>query len=139
MTASFIIDCSITMSWCFPDEATPATAAVQDRLAEETAVVPVLWFVEVANVLAIAERKGRHTPSKSAVFIAQLAAMNLEVESELGARAFEHVLPLCREHGLTAYDATYLDLAMRRSLPLATLDDDLRRAAEKAGIATLGK
>jgi predicted nucleic acid-binding protein len=139
VSASFIIDCSITMAWCFPDEATAQSAAVQDRLENETALVPAHWFLEVTNVLAIAEKRKRITAPKSAEFLSLLATLDIEVDNETPARAFAHLLPLCRSRRLTSYDAAYVELALRRRLPLASLDNDLRTAGKALGIAVLGK
>lgn len=138
MTAAFVVDCSMAMAWLFHDEATPKTAALLRRLANETALVPAWWFIEVTNVLAMAERKGRITPRQSDVFIADLGKLGIERDDEAPDRAFTHLLALCRTYPLTSYDAIYLDLAIRRSLPLATLDEDLRKAARKLGIGLLG-
>jgi len=138
MSASLVVDCSIAMAWLFHDEATPKTAALLKRLATETAIVPAWWCIEITNVLAMAERKGRITARQSDAFIADLSKLGIERDNEAPDRAFTHLLALCRTHRLTSYDATYLDLAVRRSLPLATLDDDLRKAAEKLGVALLG-
>jgi predicted nucleic acid-binding protein len=139
MSAALIIDCSVTMCWLFADEATPHTIALLDRLARETALVPEWWFLEVTNVLALAERKGRINAERSATFIAQLSKLDIETDSEGSGRAFDHLLPMCRTHQLTSYDAMYLDLALRRRLPLATLDEPLRKAAKKLGVKLLGK
>ena len=136
---SFIIDCSITLSWHFPDEATPASSEILDRLESETALVPALWFLEVTNVLATAERRKRATAAKSTEFLTRLEDLEIEVDDEASGRAFAELLPLCRSHELTSYDAAYLELALRRRLPLATLDDDLRLAAKRLGIEVLGK
>jgi predicted nucleic acid-binding protein len=137
MSAAFVVDCSIAMAWLFHDEATPKTAALLNRLATETALVPAWWFIEITNVLALAERKGRITPAQSDAFVADLGKLGIERDDEAPGRAFTHLLALCRTHGLTSYDAIYLDLAVRRNLPLATLDRDLRRAAEKLGVRLL--
>ena len=139
MSATFILDCSLTMSWCFPDEATEASTKILDRLEDETGLVPTHWFLEVANVLAMAEKKKRITLAKLTEFIAQIGVMDFEVDNESASRAFNHILALCRDYGLTAYDAAYLDLALRRRLPLASLDDELRAAAKKAGVQVIGK
>jgi predicted nucleic acid-binding protein len=136
--AVFVVDCSVAMAWLFHDEATPKTTALLNRMATETALVPAWWFIEIANVLAMAERKGRITPTQSDAFIADLGKLAIERDDEATDRAFTHLLSLCRKHRLTSYDAIYLDLAIRRSLPLATLDDDLRKAARKLGVALLG-
>ena len=137
MSAALVVDCSIAMAWLFHDEATPKTVALLNRLATETALVPAWWFVEITNVLAMAERKGRITPSQSEAFIADLSKLAIERDDEATNRAFTHLLALCRTHRLTSYDAIYLDLAIRRSLPLATLDEDLRKAAKKLTIGLL--
>lgn len=138
MSAAFVVDGSIAMAWLFHDEATPKTTALLNRLATETALVPDWWFIEITNVLALAERKGRITPAQSDAFIADLSKLGIERDDEAPARAFTHLLGLCRRHRLTSYDAIYLDLAVRRSLPLATLDDDLRKTAKQLGVGLLG-
>ena len=138
MSAAFVVDCSIAMAWLFNDEATPKTAALLNRLATETALVPAWWFIEITNVLAMAERKGRIKPTESDAFIADLSKLGIERDDEAPDRAFTHLLALCRRHRLTSYDAIYLDLAVRRNLPLATLDNALRKAAHKSGGRPLG-
>ncbi len=137
--ASFVLDCSLAMSWLFKDEVTSATTAILNRLEKDTAIVPGLWFLEVANVLTFAERNGRIVREQSNDFIEQLRQLVLEIETDDPDRAFDEILPLARKHALTTYDATYLDLAGRTQLPLATLDEPLRKAAKKAGIPLLGK
>ena len=86
----------------------------------------------------MAERRGRITPAQSDAFIADLSKLGIERDDEAPDRAFTKLLPLCRAHRLTSYDAIYLELAIRRSLPLATLDDDLRKIAKKLGVGLLG-
>jgi len=137
MSAAFVVDCSIAMAWLFHDEATPETAALLNRMLSETALVPALWFLEVTNVLALAERKGRISASQSDSFIASLGKLSIERDDGASDRAFTYLLMSCRAHRLTAYDATYLDLAVRRGLPLATLDGDLRKIARKLRIALI--
>jgi len=138
MSAAFVVDCSLAMAWLFQDEATPKTTALLNRLVSETALVPAWWSIEITNLLSIAERKGRITVRQSDAFIADLSKLGIEWDNEAPDRAFTHLLPLCRTHRLTSYDSIYLDLAMRRSLPLATLDEDLRKAARKVGVDLLG-
>lgn len=138
MSAAFVVDCSIAMAWLFHDEATPETTALLNRLARETLLVPGWWFIEIANVLVLAERKGRITAAQSNAFIADLGKLGIERDDEAPDRAFTHLLTLCRTHQLTSYDAIYLDLAVRRNLPLATLDRDLRKTAMKLGVRLLG-
>ena len=134
MSAAFVVDCSIAMAWLFHDGATLKTAALLNRLATETALVPTWWFIEITNVLAMAERNGRITPTQSDAFISDLSQLGIERDDEAVDRTFTHLLALCRTHRLTSYDAIYLDLAIRRSLPLATLDEDLRKTAKKLGV-----
>lgn len=133
----FILDCSVAMAWCFEDEADGYADAVLDGLVEGTAVVPSHWRLEVANVLLVAQRRGRLKEADSTRFLELLGALPIEVDSETGARAFGAILSLGREHGLSSYDAAYLELAMRDSVPLASLDQRLGLAAEGAGVALL--
>ena len=139
MTPTLILDCSIVMAWCFDDESTPGTNQIQDRMANEAAVVPGLWYLEITNVLAMAEKRKRITPQGSQQFLQLLSILDIQVDDDAPRRAFNHLLPLCRTHGLTSYDAAYLDLSIRRQIPLATLDDALRKAATTLGLPVLGK
>ena len=139
MSPTFVIDSSVAMTWLFKDERTVETKKLLRRLDTETALVPAWWFLELTNVLALAERRGRITTAETAEFVLELSKINIEVDSESPERAFEHILPLCRSHQLTSYDAMYLDLAVRRQLPLASLDEPLRKAAKKLGIKLLGR
>ncbi len=139
MKPALVLDCSMTMAWCFADEGTPETAAIQDRLASEAAVVPAHWFLEVVNVLTMAEKRRRISPDDASQFLQMLSVLDIQVDDEVSRRAFDHILPLCRSHGLTSYDAAYLDLVIRRQLPLASLDDALRQAVTSLGMPVLGK
>ena len=133
----FVLDVSVTMAWHFEDEATPALWALLDRLLEEGVAVPGLWPLEVANVLAMGERRGRSTPAKMAAFVEQLARLPVEVDDESAERALRETLAIARREALTAYDACYLELALRRGLPLATSDRGMRQAAHKLGVPLL--
>ena len=139
MKASFVLDSSVALAWCFPEEATPETRELLDRMSAESAAVPAWWFIELTNVLYLAEKKKRITPAKVAQFIALIEAFDLAIHADGSARAFAHILPLCRAHALTSYDALYLDLALTEQLPLAALDEPLRKAAAKLGVKLLGK
>jgi len=136
---AFIIDSSVALTWCFPDEATPHTRELLQRMASEAATVPVWWFLEISNVLALAQRKGRITAAQADEFITLIESFDLEVHDYDASRIFHHVLPLCRTHQLTSYDALYLELARSLQLPLATLDIPLRKAASALGVQLLGK
>jgi predicted nucleic acid-binding protein len=137
MNPAFVLDCSIAMTWLFADERTEATDALQDRLATESAVAPALWHLEIANVLAMAERRQRITSEDAALFTRLLRAFDIETDAGLGSATADALLPLCRAHRLTAYDAAYLELALRRRLPLATVDKELASAALAAGVHVL--
>jgi len=139
MKPALVLDCSMTMAWCFADDSTPETAAIQDRLASEAAVVPAHWFLEVVNVLTMAEKRRRISPDDASQFLQLLSVLDIQVDEEASRRAFDHILPLCRSHGLTSYDAAYLDLVIRRQLPLASLDDALRQAVASLGMPVLGR
>lgn len=139
MKAGFVIESSIVMAWCFQDKATLATNRLLERMVTEAAAVPAWWSLEITDMLALAERKKRITAAQIAQFIALIESFDLEVDDQAPGRAFAQLLPLCRSHELSSYDAAYLDLAMRLQLPLATLDDDLRAAAKALGIEVLGK
>ena len=132
-----VLDASVALSWCFQNEATAAADTVLERLATETASVPAIWHLEIANVLALSERRRRITPAGSAEFVALLVTLVTVVDEETPSRALGRVLDLAREARLTAYDAAYLELAMRLGLPLASKDGDLCDAAERLGVSVL--
>jgi len=127
------------MTWCFGEEASTESTRLLKRLDSEFALVPSLWFLEVTNILALAEKRGKISTWQVDDFIFKISFLNLEIDYEASERAFSHLLPLCRNHGLTSYDAVYLDLALRSGLPLASLDNDLRACAQLHGIEVLGQ
>ena len=131
---AFVLDGSVTMVWGFEDEADDYAEAILDRMPELQAYVPALWHLEVANALVVGERRGRTTPADTARFLAILGAFPITVDDETVARAWADTLHLARAHNLSAYDAAYLELALRRGLPLATLDDRLKAAAATVGV-----
>lgn len=126
------------MSWCFREEATYESLKLLRQLDSEPALVPDLWFLEITNILARAIRRNRLSTTGLEDFLSLLSFLKIEVDHEASDRAFSHLLPLCRNHGLTSYDAVYLDLAIRRGLPLASLDKDLCACAQLQGIEVLG-
>lgn len=98
MSAAFVLDCSVAMSWLFRHEGAPKTADLLNRFIDETALVPAWWFIEITNVLAVAERKARITTVQSDAFIADLGKLAIERDDDASNRAFLHVLALCRSH-----------------------------------------
>lgn len=133
----FVLDASLTLSWAFDDEVTPFTQSVADALETAHAVTPAVWPFEVANGLAIAMRRGRMSDGQLTEFLERLRSAPIHVEVRPALWLWQQILPLARAHHLSAYDAAYLDLAIRDGLPLATLDGDLRAAALAAGVPVL--
>jgi len=134
LNGQFVVDASMTLSWVFPAEATPFTNAVLKRLRNTHALAPALWPFEVMNALTAAERRGRISLGQQAEFLEQAHSLPVEIEQQPLLWLCQKILPLARRYGLTAYDATYLELAIREGLPLATLDDKLRQAAQAVGV-----
>jgi predicted nucleic acid-binding protein len=135
--SGFVIDASVALAWCFDDEATESSRALLDRFENEQAAVPSLWHLELANALALGERNRRITPARTSEFIALIVGLPIVVDEQTPNRALSAVLELARSERLSAYDASYLELAMRRGIPLATKDDDLAKAARRAGVMLL--
>lgn len=129
-----IIDSSVAIAWCFLDEKDDYSQSVLDALASEPAFVPDLWHLEVANTLVVGERRKRSTQAETVAWMSFLAALPITVDDETKAHAFANTTHLARSHNLSAYDAAYLELAMRRGLPLATLDEKLSIAAQASGV-----
>jgi predicted nucleic acid-binding protein len=134
---SFVLDASVAVAWCFDDESTPAAWALLDRLRTAQGHVPALWALEIGNILLGAEKRRRISQARTVEFLGILGDLDIRVEPDLPGCAFRDVLPLARERSLTTYDATYLELAMRLGLPLATKDKALARAATALRIKTL--
>jgi predicted nucleic acid-binding protein len=131
----FVLDCSVAVAWFFEDETDAYAEAVQDSLATASAVVPALWPLEVGNALLVGERRRRTTEAKVTTFLTLLQALPIAVDDETTTRAWQETLQLARAQNLSLYDATYLELALRRGLPLASLDSKLKAAAAAVGVA----
>jgi predicted nucleic acid-binding protein len=132
--AAFVVDASATLPWCFADEATTATNALLARLRTgDEAIVPAHWALEVANALLIAVRRKRISPLDADQFLQDLEFLPIRIDTTTKSQVRTGAFPLAEQYGLTVYDAAYLELAIRQGLPLATLDDDLRKAAGVAG------
>jgi predicted nucleic acid-binding protein len=122
------------MAWSFEDETNAYADAVLDQLATTRAIVPALWPLEVANALLMGERRRRATEADTLKWIGILAGLPIAIDGETNVHAWSDTLNLARRHNLSAYDAAYLELAMRRGLPLATLDEQLKVAARAVGV-----
>jgi predicted nucleic acid-binding protein len=133
----FVLDASVAIAWCFEDESTPAAWALLDRLRTAPGHVPALWALEIGNILLGAEKRRRITQARTVEYLGILGDLDIRVDPDLPGRSFRDVLPLARERRLTTCDATYLELAMRLGLPLATKDKALARAATALRIKTL--
>ncbi|MBC7292942.1 MAG: type II toxin-antitoxin system VapC family toxin [Thermoleophilia bacterium] len=131
---SFVLDASVALAWGFESESNSYTEAVLEALVEGQAFVPGVWLLEVGNGLLVAERRGRLTHADVVQFLSLLQELPITVELECPERMLGEVLALAHEQGLSTYDASYLDLAMRLGLPLATQDQVLRQAASRCGV-----
>ncbi len=130
-----VLDTSITMAWCFEDEATPYTEEMLNWCAAGTAIhVASIWPLEVTNVLLNAQRKGRVTEKRIQEFLEILLKLPIHIDQVLMKRAVYDIRKLAQSHRLTSYDGAYLELALREDLPLASLDDDLKKAAVASGV-----
>lgn len=136
---SLVIDSSVALAWCFEDERTSATVAVLERIGQSGAAAPALWPLEVLNVLVLAERRKRLTATQRHNLAGSLRDLPVTLDYETAAQAWGATVRLAEQHRLTLYDATYLELAQRLDLPLATLDQELRTAAGAFDIPLLGK
>jgi predicted nucleic acid-binding protein len=130
----FVLDCSVTMAWCFGSEADAYTQSVLASMPRDGALVPAVWLLEVPNVLLVAERRRRITRGDADRFLALLEELPVEVAASPGVPGMAAVTSLGRAFGLSAYDAAYIHLARHERLPLATRDRALETAAGRAGV-----
>lgn len=134
---TFVLHTSVALAWCFQDEQTPETLALLDRVAETGAIAPLLWPLEALNGLLMAERRRRLTGEQRHTLAALLRDLPITLDDETATRAWAETAALAERFALSLYDATYLELAHRRRLPLATLDRPLRTAATALGLPLL--
>lgn len=140
----FVLDASVTLSWLLTD-AKPSdrhyTRRALDALSQDetSAVVPAIWSYEITNVLAKAEARNQLSEAQSEAFLELLAELSIDLDNGSPDKVPTSILQLARRYKLSSYDASYLELAMRLSLPLATLDVDLQKAAKKAGVSKFGQ
>lgn len=130
----FVLDASVALAWFLAGEATAYTESVLGRLRRAGATVPVVWPLEIANAFLMAERRQRTTARQTVGALQDLRRLPITVDDGALAPAWDTVLNLGRDHGLTTYDASYLEVAMRLNLPLATLDARLRSVATRIGV-----
>ncbi|MBD2505706.1 type II toxin-antitoxin system VapC family toxin [Nostoc muscorum FACHB-395] len=130
----FVLDCSVAISWCLVDENDDYANDILAMMPDSEAFVPGIWSLEIANTLVVAERRNRMTKKQSEQAIALLQSLLIQVDLFTDAKALDATLNLARQEGLAAYDAAYLELALRLQLPLATLDTRLAEAATRCGV-----
>ena len=135
---SLVLDSSVALAWTYAEETTSAIRSVFDRVAESGAWVPGIWCLEVANILEIGVRRRRNDAAFRDATLADLALLPIALDTDTDQQAWGPTLRLAKRHRLTMYDAAYLELALRRGLPLASLDTDLRAAAALEQVVLLG-
>jgi len=134
MEKGLVVDNSVVMSWCFKNEFNSYSNTVLESLNDFTALVPSIWPLEVVNVLLVAERRKFLKETDSVQFIRLLLQLPILVESPSSESVLKDILWLARVQDLSSYDASYLDLAMKKNLPLATFDRKLKRAAKAVSV-----
>jgi predicted nucleic acid-binding protein len=136
---SFVLDASITLTWCFPDEEAQKAQEIAERIAAgETVIVPAFWPHEILSALLTGEKRKRLTPELTRAFIDDLNRLPVHLDLRITREnVFDETQALCRKHSLTSYDAAYPEIAIRSGCSLATADDALRRAALAEGIEVL--
>lgn len=128
-----VLDASFVIAWAYREAPAPLDDQIR-RLADDVACVPAHWTLEVANSLLNSERRHRIDAHQRKEILAAIQLLPIEADTETWIRGWEDTLALAGKHGLTSYDAAYLELAIRRQSPLATFDEDLARAAQRAGV-----
>jgi predicted nucleic acid-binding protein len=136
---SFVVDNSIALAWCFEDEQTEPIMGLLDRVAENGAYAPALWPLEALNGLLMAERRKRLDSKRRHRLEGFLKDLPIELDTETADQVWTATSRLAERYRLTVYDAAYLELAQRRKVPLATLDQDLIRSGKALGMTLLGK
>ena len=135
MRQQFVLDCSVTMAWCFADETSKYADAVLNSFAEGySACVPAIWSLEVCNILTVGERRKRISEAGIFYFVERLKQLPVLADPQTHELALNNTLALAREHQLSSYDAAYVELAMRKGISIATQDKKLKQTAKKIKI-----
>ncbi|HYL76755.1 MAG TPA: type II toxin-antitoxin system VapC family toxin [Bryobacteraceae bacterium] len=132
-----VLDASTTLAWCFPDKTSDNADRLLLSLERKTILVPAVWVLEIANAVLVGERRKRLSQTDILRFITVLEDLSLVEDRQSVSEHLRNVLPLARRHNLSAYDAAYLELAIRHGAPIATIDAKLQKAAQKAGVTLL--
>lgn len=139
MSATFVVDASMAFGWVLPSQASSEADSLLERVETgASAVVPALWFLEVANGLLAVQRRGVITAAERELALERLSSLAFAIDEADARNAFGRTSALAEQYGLTVHDAAYLELALRRELPLATRDEALRSAAERSGVPLFG-
>jgi predicted nucleic acid-binding protein len=136
--SGFVLDASVALSWFLRDESDAYAEAVLEKLAKMEASVPCLWLLEICNALTVLERRGRIKEAETGRALSLVRNLPIEMDETPVEETVDGVTNLARRFKISAYDASYLELAIRRGLPLATLDRRLKAAAKRAGVAAAG-
>ena len=131
-----VVDASVALAWCFPDEASNYADSVLLAIENQTILVPTIWPVEITNALLVGERRKRIRQPDVRRFVELLKGLDVTVDTQSVADSVNNIFPPAQDYRLSAYDAAYLDVAIRHEVTLATLDADLQKAAHAAGIKT---
>ena len=132
-----VLDASVALAWLLPDEASEAADALANRIADDAAVVPAIWTLEIGNALLTAERRGRISRKERERCVDLLSAIPIAIDTPVPLAKLSDLAKLAADHELTMYDASYLLLARDRGLVLATIDQRMRKAASKLRIGVL--
>jgi predicted nucleic acid-binding protein len=132
--SGIVIDASVALAWCFPDETSDYADAVLMALEGQVALVPAIWPVEITNALLVGERRKRIRRAELQRFVELLKGLDIIEDSQTVTETVHHISPIAREYDLSAYDAAYLDVAIRHEMPLATLDGAVQKAARSARV-----
>jgi predicted nucleic acid-binding protein len=133
-TDRFVLDGSVTLAWLFLDERNTYADAIVSKLPNLEMIVPRLWHLEIANVLVVGEKRKRCSEADTTQWLSYLAGLPIVVDELTEVRAWSDTIGLSRQHGLSAYDASYLEVALRNRVPIATLDATLKAAAKRAHV-----
>lgn len=133
----FVLDSSVALAWILPDEHSDAVDQIADRLENDVAVVPAVWPLEVLNALLTASRRARIGAEDMQRLLSHLASLPIEVEQIDMAQTLKAVSALAQHHGITSYDAAYVEVAKRRGVPVATLDRKLKEVSLAEGLSVI--
>ena len=133
---AIVLDCSVAMAWCFEDESDSYADNVLETISESEAIVPAIWPLEISNVLLVGERRQRIKRADSHRFLELISKLPISVDVENIIGLSGNILSLGRENNLSSYDASYLELSIRKGIPLATMDRSLKKACKKCGVST---